>query len=631
MKPLTVLLEKLLSTDESVRLNAALDLAERGETIAIPTLIESLGHPNDTVRFFFAGNALQGFGQTAVPALLEALQQNGRIRSGAARVLYEMDVTNLNLALPIALKALTDADETACMDAAQLLSQIGEPAYEAVPGLIRLLHRDLGKQTTTRWQRDARWHAALTLAVIGKPHEEIVQALVQAIDSLEEGVAWAAIAGLSILQPSAKTAVPSLLRMLQDTARQTSLRLAAMRALAVVGDPDLETLPTLLAAAQDKDWVVRLTAVRFLGECGNPNPEQISIRHGAGTPVFDRLMARRWGRIQQVAVIVETLRQALHDENLDVRRNAVYGLSQLGELAETAVPDLLPLLQDPALCGAAAETLSYLGEKAVEAITAVMQTKTQAPTDLTYAAYTLSRMSHPLAQQTLTATGIQPEPLTDAHFCLAELPLDLDAPKQQAFDELWQKTVMQGEEWVDYNLPYPKHQFLTYLAKVKGLMMHGSNNPHIEVLKPIRNSTDSMKHGNVSGIYGEPDGIRPIFFAVVDRSQITGTTNTAHTAVMPDGTESRWYFLSVDVDAWLRAPWLTGTVYILPSETFVLDREWTSREPVRPLAKLAVTRADLPYPVWGVENQRPHLFVRDTGPHPFLDDIQIFPIKASNP
>lgn len=85
------LIEALRHEDESLRFNAALDLAKIGKAEAIPVLIEALGHKNRPVRFRWAATALEKLGEQVVPTLVKALDSEGRGRASAAYVLYRLD------------------------------------------------------------------------------------------------------------------------------------------------------------------------------------------------------------------------------------------------------------------------------------------------------------------------------------------------------------------------------------------------------------------------------------------------------------------------------------------------------------------------------------------------------------
>ena len=86
------LIEALDDEDESVRINAAIDLAKRGDLIAIPVLIDTLGHESQAIRFRWVRQAFEKLGKPAVPALMERLNlRESRVRVSAAYVLYCLD------------------------------------------------------------------------------------------------------------------------------------------------------------------------------------------------------------------------------------------------------------------------------------------------------------------------------------------------------------------------------------------------------------------------------------------------------------------------------------------------------------------------------------------------------------
>ncbi|MBV7333387.1 hypothetical protein KFU94_35155 [Chloroflexi bacterium TSY] len=182
-----------------------------------------------------------------------------------------------------------------------------------------------------------------------------------------------------------------------------------------------------------------------------------------------------------------------------------------------------------------------------------------------------------------------------------------------AFEALYEETLAHGMgSKVTYALPYPKHEFLRYLVDYKGLLMHGTDIPDIDVLRPLRDSIDSSAHGNVSGVYADKGYMRPIYFAVVHRGRSFGLTNGVFD-LNEDGLinedendlslDLRYYKLAIGLMGLRRNPWRNGTVYALPPDTFELWNEWTSRTPVKPVLSLDVTPDDLPLKddVWGID------------------------------
>ena len=59
---------------------------------------------------------------------------------------------------------------------------------------------------------------------------------------------------------------------------------------------------------------------------------------------------------------------------------------------------------------------------------------------------------------------------------------DLSPSKKIDFEELWKSSP--PESYIDYQLPYPKWQFLSYLSENKELVLHGSQNLGIDVVEP---------------------------------------------------------------------------------------------------------------------------------------------------
>ena len=198
-----------------------------------------------------------------------------------------------------------------------------------------------------------------------------------------------------------------------------------------------------------------------------------------------------------------------------------------------------------------------------------------------------------------------------------------------------------------YDLGYPKHEFLRFLVEVKGLLMHGSNKTDIEVMHPIRLSTDAREPGNVSGVYAAKDYIQPMYFAIVNRRRCFWLNNgfvdkkEDGTLTRDDeevGVHSRFYILSIDHRGINREPWRSGTLYVLPPETFEFwGSQYTSRVPVRPLMKIAIHPDDHPLldEVWGSEYYGVER-VLDTGDAnapflgflSFLGDVDSFPIRT---
>jgi hypothetical protein len=295
----------------------------------------------------------------------------------------------------------------------------------------------------------------------------------------------------------------------------------------------------------------------------------------------------------------------------------------------------------------AAEALAKIGEAAVPALARALAAGDEA--QRRHAAYALSLIDAPSALDALrTAQAAGPlQPLRPSiHHFFMQVPVTLEDAKVAAFEALYQETLTRGmSNEVDYTLPYPRHEFLRYLIERRGLLLHGSGRMDLDVLQPLRWSTDGADHGNVSGVYADRDpgtprreGGRPIYFAVIHRARCFGLNNgffdlteDGKVAEGEDqGFDRRFYRLTISVNGLRRDPWRNGMVYVLPPDTFQYWNEWTSRAPVRPLMKLAVTPEDLPLreEVWGVDWRQPgSSWIKPEEPFPFLCDVRATPIR----
>lgn len=188
-------------------------------------------------------------------------------------------------------------------------------------------------------------------------------------------------------------------------------------------------------------------------------------------------------------------------------------------------------------------------------------------------------------------------------------PSQLDDELRAAFNSLLEAALSSGSvQAIDYNLAAPKWQFLCYLAEEHGFALHGSLQADIAEFEP-RQPSDLRAFGAQRAVYAAADGIWPMFFAIVDRERyptsiINGCIRVQEPERMPGPP---FYLFSVGRHVFDQRPYRNGTVYILPRQSFVAEppmvfgpvlvhtAQLASLEPVRPLAKLAVTPDDFPF------------------------------------
>ena len=196
---------------------------------------------------------------------------------------------------------------------------------------------------------------------------------------------------------------------------------------------------------------------------------------------------------------------------------------------------------------------------------------------------------------------------------------DLDERARTAFDELLETTLrIGGCPAIPFTLPWPKWQFLCHLADHHDIALHGSGNPDILLFEP-RQSSDLNEFGNQKAVYAAADGLWAMFFAIVDRERVPSITNACVRLADETGAvHGPFYVFSVSRSALPSQPWRTGTVYLLPRNTFTLQppiafgpsqvhiAQLASSDPVQPLAKLTVTPADFPFlaQIRGHDDQR---------------------------
>jgi hypothetical protein len=186
-------------------------------------------------------------------------------------------------------------------------------------------------------------------------------------------------------------------------------------------------------------------------------------------------------------------------------------------------------------------------------------------------------------------------------------PLELTPAKTAAFEHL--AAAIEGGTGgiIEYDLPYPKTEFVRYLQTHHKVLFHGSNNRSIARFEPIRKSwevSDASGHGNQAAIYATNNGVWAMFFAVIHREKLQGSINNGMLDFYDRaGNLEELYFFTMDVRNANNNPWTDGMLYILPGETFSQTflpngmplPEWVSHVPVTPLAKLAVAPDDFPF------------------------------------
>ena len=190
---------------------------------------------------------------------------------------------------------------------------------------------------------------------------------------------------------------------------------------------------------------------------------------------------------------------------------------------------------------------------------------------------------------------------------LPQPPIESTPERQGAFERLFQNTPVGG--LIDYQIPYPKWQFLLWLCETKQLVLHGSQNPVIDTVEPLQ-AMDVRAFSKQKAIYATTDGIWVIYFAIIDRKGFPGLSlfnSCLQIRIAEDQWSDPFYFFSVSHFAKIQNPWCDGIIYILPRQTFkqeahqhaqgmeVAFPHWISSVAVQPVARLRVGPQDFPF------------------------------------
>lgn len=184
----------------------------------------------------------------------------------------------------------------------------------------------------------------------------------------------------------------------------------------------------------------------------------------------------------------------------------------------------------------------------------------------------------------------------------------VDGRAAYAFNRLFNASLLtQAQHSIEYDLPYPKIDFLNYLCDWRGLVAHGTSLGALEMLEPVRLSTDNNEFGNRRQIFASPDAIWALWFAILDKSRFRVTRNGC-LGIGGEGRREKYYHFELERTLKGQQPFISGTIYLARAEDFpsrpripMLNllgcdfEEWGSSEPVKPLARLAVEPSDFPY------------------------------------
>jgi hypothetical protein len=148
--------------------------------------------------------------------------------------------------------------------------------------------------------------------------------------------------------------------------------------------------------------------------------------------------------------------------------------------------------------------------------------------------------------------------------------LDVNCSEKMYFDNILADAIKRGEnQIIQYSSAIPKWKFLSYIVKQYPYVLHGSGNDNIKIFEP-RQTVDLTAFGNQKAVYAAADGIWPIFYAILNRTKypMSLCNGCIYIKASNETLTGPFYFFSVSKSALERKPWQTGTIYILPKDTF---------------------------------------------------------------
>ena len=175
----------------------------------------------------------------------------------------------------------------------------------------------------------------------------------------------------------------------------------------------------------------------------------------------------------------------------------------------------------------------------------------------------------------------------------------LDTNAVASFESLLQNQ-LPSANILDYDLPYPKFEFLRYLLH-KGFLLHGTKSSEMAVLEP-REQIDW--NGNpIQAVFATRDPFWLLYFALLDRQVLSGSLRNGCFLIERSSSQvERFYFFSVNQEDLQKNIWSDGFVYLLPGDTFypttkgnIRFDEWASEQAVPVVAKLPVSPDDFPF------------------------------------
>lgn len=394
---------------------------------ALTALMAALKDQNTDVRIR-AASVLGGLGtdaKSALPALFEAARDTSNV-GAVVRFDWPSSVTDAateaalaidpdckaalaKAALPDLIKAVESKDEAVLQAVGHALVRLGphaKPALAALQqaqknatqrsfaggALDRAIQAIVGKSAALaevikdpKAPLDKRLRALSELSWSKDVDDRTVPLLLEALGDSEPKIRAAAVQGLGRLGPKAKTAVPVLLKLLEDDALEKAASETdrgssdvVVETLARIGTDAVPGLAGILQEDTNKP-IVRWKAARAFTRLGRKARTALPVLKAAskdrrlGIAIESACAYARAGG--EVAEVMPLLRASLKREQAVVLWTGAAAIERIGPTAQAAVPELIPLLkhEDREVRIIAARALSQMGSAARPGVPAMAE------------------------------------------------------------------------------------------------------------------------------------------------------------------------------------------------------------------------------------------------------------------
>lgn len=322
---------------------------------------------------------------SVLPVLVAALWQNDpSIQNRALRYLklYGRRASKAVFAL---ITILRSDDFFLVREAAIVLRTIGVPANPAIPDLVNVALQNPRNRNPILFSMSrlgtpeyAREEAAQTLVKFSKNGASVIDLIVPRLSSLDVVVRGNAADLLRRIGIPDAAAVP-LLRNMAANDKDFSVRIDAVRALGAMGSEAKVAVPLLIATMEDesymrptrlRDWIRRWATIALgnIGAAAESAIPALSVQLADGPLGFDA--ARALLKIGDPRDMLPLLLQLRRQDKDHVPAFAIQAIGMLGPGAEPVVPDLIRLLLNPSenVRIAAVGTLGQVGPAAAPAV-----------------------------------------------------------------------------------------------------------------------------------------------------------------------------------------------------------------------------------------------------------------------